>query len=142
MVVEPALDVFGPENVANGFARPTSGPNAWVAQWSDPRPALTLTWNAPRTIRRIELRFDTDFDHPMESVLMGHPERAMPFCVRRYRLLDGGGRILHECQENHHSRNVIALAEPVTTDRLVVELLETWGGPDVPPALFEVRCDD
>ena len=33
----------------------------------------TACWAEPRTVGRIELAFDTDFDHPMESVLMGHP---------------------------------------------------------------------
>ena len=25
--------------------------------------------------------FDAHYDHPMESVLVGHPERRIPFCV-------------------------------------------------------------
>src|SRR5690606_813666 len=29
--VDPPLDVFAPQNVKNGLARPTFGPNAWVA---------------------------------------------------------------------------------------------------------------
>jgi len=33
-------------------------------------------------INRIILNFDTDFDHPMESVQMGHPENRVPFCVK------------------------------------------------------------
>jgi hypothetical protein len=79
--IDPPLVVFGPENLTNGFARPTNQPNAWVADFGQEEPVLRLAWEKPQTIKRIELCFDTDFDHPMESVLMGHPERVMPFCV-------------------------------------------------------------
>ena len=79
--IEPALKVFAAKNLTNGFARPTRQPNAWVAAFEDERPCLKLTWPEPRKIARIELLFDCDYDHPMESVLMGHPERIMPFCV-------------------------------------------------------------
>lgn len=135
--IEPPLDLFGPKNVVNGFARPFLQPNAWVAAAGDTAPALTLRWPSPQTITRLHLSFDTDFDHPMESVLMGHPERDMPFCIKRYRILDGAGRVLHEAPDNHQSHNHIRLAAPVRTDTLRIEVLETHGAP---AALFDVRC--
>jgi hypothetical protein len=137
--IEPPLDVFGPENVINGVDRPTHQPNAWLADPADPAPRLALTWPAPQTIRRIDLAFDTDFDHALESVLMGQPERVAPFCVKRYRILDRDGKVLHECAENHHSRNVIRLPAAVTTTILHIVLLETQR-PGIPPALFGVHC--
>jgi hypothetical protein len=135
--IEPPLLSFRPENVRNGIDRPALSSNAWVARPGDPAPALTLEWPAPRAIATVVLSFDTDFDHPMESVLMGHPERDMPFCVRHYRLLDDQGTVLHECRENHQTRNVIRFARPVTTTRLQVEVLATHGAP---AALFGLRC--
>jgi len=81
--------------------------------------------------------FDPDYDHPMESVLMGHPERQMPFCVERYRVLDEAGTVLAACTNNHQARNIIALAHPVTTRALRIEL--TAPSPPTPAALFEVR---
>lgn len=134
--LDPPLDAFGPASVTNGLARPTSGPNAWVADPSDPAPALTLRWDSPQTIGRVELGFDTDFDHAMESVLMGHPERAMPFCVRRLRL-EAGGELLAELADNHQTRASLRLPRPVTTDELTVRVLETHGAP---AAIFELRC--
>jgi hypothetical protein len=80
----PPLEAYGVTNLVNGVARPTTQPNAWVAAFDDPDPTLTLRWDKPQRISRIELVFDTDFDHPMESVLMGHPERVMPFCIQRF----------------------------------------------------------
>jgi hypothetical protein len=137
IVIDPPLDVFGADNVQNGIARPTTQPNAWVADAADPSPRISVCWGVPRDIRRIELSFDTDFDHPMESVLMGHPEREIPFCVKRYRITTDRGHVLFECPENHQTRNVIVLPERVTTTAIHMEILETRGAP---AAVFEVRC--
>jgi hypothetical protein len=136
--LDPPLAAFAARNVVNGIARPTNQPNAWVADFADPAPALTLRWAEPQTIARIELMFDPDFDHPMESVLMGHPERRMPFCVERYRVLDEAGRVLAACTDNHQGRNVLVLPQPAITRVLRLEL--TAPAPHVPAALFEVRC--
>ncbi len=137
--IEPPLDVFGPANVVNGVDRPTHQPNVWLADPADPAPRLTLEWPAPQTLRRIDLAFDTDFDHALESVLMEQPERAMPFCVKRYRILDGDGKILHECAANHISHHSVRFSDPVTTATLHIELLEMQR-PGVPPALFGLHC--
>jgi FAD dependent oxidoreductase len=131
------LAAFGAHNVINGVARPTTQPNAWVADWADPKPTLTLRWNEPQRIGRIELMFDIDYDHPLESVLMGHPERRMPFCVERYRILDEHGTVLANCTENHQAKNTIHLSS-VQTRILQIEL--TAPSEQVPAALFEVRC--
>lgn len=136
---DPPLDVFGPENVANGFARPTCGPNAWVADPDDRAPALTIIWDEPQTIARIDLAFDTDLDYPMESVVWGHGERVMPFCVKRYRITDAAGNLLVEVTDNHVTRRTHLFEKPVMTDRLTIHYDETWGQ-GVPAALFEVRC--
>ncbi len=136
--VEPALRPFGAMNAVNGLARPTGAPNAWVADPADPAPALTLAWPAPVTVGRLVLTFDTDWNHPMESVLRGHPERAIPYCVKRYRISDDAGREIHGCGDNHQTRNEIRFAAPVRTTRLTLHLDESWG--PVPAALFEVRA--
>jgi hypothetical protein len=138
MRISPGLDCFRPENVLNGIARPTTAPNAWVAAWDDPRPRLTLSWPEPQTIRRVELTFDTDRDHPMETVLMGHPERVMPYCVRQFRVLDGAGRELARCDDNYQTRRVITFDAPVITSTILVEL--TAPAENIPAALMEVRC--
>ncbi len=134
---EPPLAVFGASNIANGTARPTSGPNAWVAAVDDPLPAVTLQWDTPQSIRTIDLSFDTDFDHPMESVLMTHPERAMPFCVKTFRICIDG-REVAAVDDNHQTRRRITLDEPIVAQHLAVEVLEMQGA--APAALFEVRC--
>ena len=88
---------------------------------------------------------------------MGHPERVMPFCVRELVVAEGvrvpvpaGGhaangehgsdteRLLGEIAQNHQSRQVIRLSQPVTTDSLEIRLVAP--GANVPAALFAVRC--
>jgi len=134
--IEPPLDLFVAENIRNGVARPTIGPNAWVASPDDLTPRLTVCWSEPRQIGRIELCFDTDLDHPMESVLMGHPEREVPFCIKRYRVVDSRGDVLFECPDNHQTRNTVRLQPPAVASELHIEILETYGAP---AAVFEAR---
>lgn len=133
--VDPELHSFGSENLVNGEARPTVRANAWVAGIDDPCPHVVFRWAAAQRIRRVEITFDTDYDHPLESVLMGHTEREIPFCIKRYRI-SAGAELLHE-GENHVTRAVVVLNEPVTTQTLTIEVLETRG---TPAAIFEVRC--
>ena len=136
--LETPLDLFQPESVVNGLARPTSSPNAWVADFADPRPTLTLRWPKPQSIRRIELTFDTDWDNPLFSVHYHNPERIMPPCVRQYRILDEQGNELARCEKNHQTRNTVRFDQPVRTNALQVELAAP--SVNVPPALYEIRC--
>ncbi len=138
MTITPPLAVFGPEHIANGLARPTDQPNAWAADFADGAPMLQMTWDTPQTIAEIDLSFDTDYDHPMESVLLGHPEDAMPFCVKHYRVLDEAGRVIAERTDNHQTHHYITLDQPVTTRQLTIEVLAVHG--NAPAAVFAVRC--
>ncbi len=129
--------VFSASNLTNGLQRPIAQPNAWVAALEDERPTLMLCWKEARCPRKIVLVFDNDLDHPMESVLMGHPEHDMPFCVQQYRVLDGTGRVLVSESGNHHSLREHSLPEGLSCKSLLVEL--TRPAPNVPASLFEVR---
>lgn len=136
--VSPPLVAFHPGQVANGIGRPVRQVNAWVADPMDTEPTLQLAWKVPQKISRIELVFDPDFDHPMESVFMGHPERVMPFCVRQYQIRDSHGHLLAECTGNHQSRNSIRLSNPVPTNQLFIMCMHPSA--ETPAALFEVHC--
>jgi hypothetical protein len=132
------LSCFGAANIQNGLARPVNQPNAWVASPADPKPALHLSWPQPQNIRTIVLKFDTDFDHPMESVLMGHPERTMPFCVSEYILRDDQGRVLRQVSGNYQSINTLTFDAPIRTRSLTLEVKHP--SPEVPAAVFEILC--
>ena len=136
----PSLNVFDAADIKNGINRPTNLPNAWVADPNDKNPTITLQWDKPKTISRIELSFDTDFDHPMESVLMTHPENVMPFCVRNYVIKNDAGIIIHEVKNNYQTMNRVQLTDPAITTGLVIELEHP--SKQIPAAVFGVRCYD
>lgn len=133
----PPIDGFSEQNICNGLARPVAQVNAWVADPEDPEPTLDIKWIAPKSISKVRLMFDSDFDHAMETTLRGHPEAVMPFAVKAYRLRDGGGKLLAECHDNHQTVNTISFDEPLETDRLQLELISSQG--DAPAALFAMQ---
>lgn len=136
--IEPALKCFSPQNVNNGMTRPTTQPNAWVADWKDKSPILTVSWKSKQIIKKIILKFDTDFDHPMETVLMGHPENVIPFCVRQYRIYDDQNNLIDEQKNNYQTTNTIELSAPIETEKLVIEV--DHPSDYVPASVFEILC--
>ncbi len=133
--MDPPLSAYSsPDYLTNGFQRPWLRSNAWIADLSDPTPTLTLKWPTPITIRKIDLHFDTDFDHAMETAQLGHPEDVMPHCVRAYTIRTGDGTVLHQVSDNHQTINRVQLDTPILSDQLAIEL--THPSPDTPAALF------
>ena len=136
--VSPSIQAFGVQELLNGVYRPTTSPNAWVSSLADENPEITLNWTAKEKIAQIDLFFDTDFDHPMESVLMGHPEDIMPFCVQNYSILDDNNKVIYACNGNYQSMNSIILNEPITTQSLKIRLEHP--NKDIPASLMGLRC--
>lgn len=138
MQISPALEAFHLDLLTNGFNRPTNQTNAWVADLKDAKPNIRLHWDTPQQISAIQLHFDTDFDHPMESALMGHPECVMPFCVRNYRILNQDRQIIYQKKDNYQTINRIVLQGPIVTSSLLIELEHPSA--DVPAAIFAIYC--
>jgi hypothetical protein len=136
--VEPAIALFAPENLRNGFSRPTNQPNVWLAALTDAAPTLTLEWPEPVELSRLEFDLDADFDHPLETVLMLNPETVAPFCVPALRVLDDTGRLVGELRDQHLSQAALTLAAPLRTRRLTVQLTRPASG--APAALFRVSA--
>ena len=139
MHITPAIEAFTPSNIINGFVRPTVTANAWSASFDDDSPQLSFCWDTPQRISRIRLFFDTDYDHPLESVQMGHPEQVIPFCVRTYTILDAKGDTVYACSDNHQTINDIPLKEPLITDRLTISVKHPL--PEVAAALFQIHIE-
>ena len=133
-----SLFTYAALNIRNGYARPYLSPNAWAADLTDPAPQLTIKWPDAVTIQTIQLTFDTDMDHPMESVLMQHPENVMPFCIRNYSIYDGDGMLVKNIKDNHQTRNTITLEVPLLTDILVIKCEHP--AINIAAAIFEIRC--
>lgn len=132
----PPLRVHHAENIRNGYSRPWNAPNAWTPAYEDEHPVLTLAWDAPQSIKTIEITFDTDMDHPMESVLMSQPERQMRSCPQSFSIYADDELLIH-VPEFHQTRFIHRLASPRTISSL--RILPDASGAE-PPAIFEVRC--
>ena len=127
---------FSAAQILNGLYRPTKATNAWVAAPADPAPSVTLTWEAPQKISRVVVDFDPDWDHPMESVIKWHHERAMPFTVRHFQIGTPDGKVLKEVEGNFQARWDLTLPEPVSTVGLTLRILGMNGA--CPAAVFGV----
>lgn len=122
MKISPAIDSFGTENLLNGFIRPTNRANAWVASPDDKLSQIKMEWETPQEFKNIILYFDTDYDHALESVQMGHPENVMPFCVREYKIYDDKGNVIFSKDDNHQTINKIELQELTQTKSVTIEV--------------------
>ncbi|RED95963.1 FAD-dependent oxidoreductase [Marinoscillum furvescens] len=136
MQISPALEVFDAQNLSNGIARPWLQPNAWVADLSDPSPTLTISWDEPKKLELLRLFLDTDYDHAMESTLMGHPENVMPFTLRNYQVFDLDGQLLFEQKGNYQTVNTWKFEEGFTTKGLVIKAEHPSAL--VPASIFEI----
>ncbi|MCU0795786.1 MAG: FAD-dependent oxidoreductase [Akkermansiaceae bacterium] len=136
LALDPPLSAFSSTFLTNGWNRPWKRTNAWVADPMDAHPFLELHWDEAVSIREIDLHFDTDFDHAMETSQWGHPEDIMPFCIREYRVIDDQGRTIHEVRDNHQTISRIRLEAPLETQSLRIELNHPI--PGVPASLFAV----
>jgi hypothetical protein len=138
MKIEGGINLFNVENLINGIQRPTSQPNAWVSSPVDKSPYITISWDEKKVISEIDLYFDTDFDHPMEQVLITHPERRIPFCVEKYKIFDDDNQIVFEKKGNYQTINRIKFDQKIKSKSL--KLLLEYPDDNIPAALFEIRC--
>ena len=122
----------------NGQLRPESHgkTNAWVAAMDDETPEVKLKWETPVDLKTIKLFFDCDFDHALETTLMGHPEEVIPFVVADYRIKDGSGNILKEVTGNYQAINTIELEKVTRTDSLTFEFAKKEE--NIPVSLFKI----
>ncbi len=137
MKIEPPIELFGAENVASGPARPTELPNAWIADPADPAPTLTFAWSESVSLSRVIVEFDPDWDHPMESVLMTHPEEVVPFMVKDFDLLDSHDVVIASIRNHHGARFEWKPEAPLHTTKLHLRIHATHGAP---AAVFRVRA--
>ena len=131
------IDCFSVENLRTSLYRPVEQPNAWVAEWNDEMPEVSLSWDSGQSVKTIRLYTDTDADHPMESVQWGHFDSRMPFCVKEITICDGQDRILAEIKDNYQTLVTVDLPEAVTLRTLKIRLSKP--APNIPAALFAIN---
>lgn len=138
MNITPALQAFNVNNLKNGVQRPVQSTNAWVADFEDKDATITISWEAPQTIKKMVLFFDADYDNPLESVLMLNPETKMAFCADEVKVYDSANNLVSSVSGNYLSCKTIDFDEAVTTHQLKIKVSNSTS--NAPASLFEVRC--
>lgn len=142
--IDPPLNAWSVDNIRNGVPRPTKRTNCWVPNNNADRKMLTVSWDTPVSLSKVVVHFDTDYDHALESVLRGHPERDIPFCAKSWRIVDlsreGSEETLYEEDDNHHSRREVYVEGSRSVTKIGIEMVELHGGENVAGGIFEVRA--
>jgi hypothetical protein len=135
--------VHGPTRAIPG------GPtNRWAAEMASPDGAwLMLEWDAPRTIREVQIVFDTGFQRELtlsksDDATKGTIRAPQPETVRDYTLsyrpvTDAPDVVLATVRGNHQRVNRLTFA-PVKARALRIAVHATNGDPLA--RIFEVRC--
>ncbi len=135
--VEPAQNIYGPEQVISGVSRPQGATNLWISAQGQEEPWLELTWNTPQTFQEIILTFPAQL---LMELHWENPFYVPPMVSTRYDLQAWVGEewtTLERVIDNVEVRRVHPLPEPVTTDKLRICFRETHG--HGPAGLAEIR---
>ena len=137
--VSPPQDAFGPEQALTGVTRPHRQTNLWR---SDPAQALPqwlgLSWDKPQLIAEVHLTFP---GHLLREYHAYAPYYRDPQCPADYVIeaqVDGAWVPVAEAADNYQRQRIHRLDEPVSTDRLRVNVTRTHGDPSA--AVYEIRC--
>jgi len=136
MNIQPAISGFGVNNITNGFVRPWLQSNAWVADLKDENPSLEIKWEKVQQINELSLFFDTDFDHAMESVQMGHHDDVIPFVVRDYEIVDDKGEVIYRKENNYQTINKIRFETEIRSKTLKINFRKPKSG--CPVAVYQI----
>ncbi|GHU72708.1 hypothetical protein FACS189413_16170 [Bacteroidia bacterium] len=115
------LECFNATNLLNAYYRPVKKTNAWAADLKDDKPSLTLNFDSLETIKEVVLFLDTDYDHAMENVQMGHYDNDMPLVVHNIKIY-ANDKLVKEISGNYQTVCAIRFEEEIRTDKLTIEV--------------------
>jgi hypothetical protein len=138
-------------HLTNGFNRPFGGTNVWMSgQFSTGRPEwIEFSWETDISFKEVRLYFNPDLSKELVNVrgkkYAEHhgfsPRNTMPpELVKEYRILaeqNSGLKELFHISDNIQRMRAHAIKQPITTRKIRVELLDSWGASYF--EVFEVR---
>ncbi|MDG3007883.1 FAD-dependent oxidoreductase [Paludisphaera mucosa] len=143
-----ATEPSKPEHVLDGFVRDMSGEleHRWSAPVTPDGAWLELAWPEPRTIRRVQLTFDSGFHRELTLTASDAHNAQMirapqPETIRDYRIVvesPGGERVEVARVEGNHQRLRRHDFAPVAAARLRIEIAATNGSDTA--RIYEVRA--
>jgi hypothetical protein len=136
--ISPTLAIFKKENLVNPEIRPNANgeTNVWIGAIEDVNPSIQFTWKKEISIQKMNLFFDCDYDHALESTLMGHPEDEIPFIVSDYTIEDENGTVLKTVTNNYQAINDITFENNIKTSSLIFKFSQKH--PPIPVAVFKI----
>lgn len=137
--VSPAHRYGEPSNIIDGVSRrwATNPVHMWVADSKLPQ-KLTLSWDKSQTFNKVNITFDT-FTRVYSAMPLDCRKKVSEILVKHYTVeaLVGGKWVkLYEKNDNYNRFNQISLPT-VTTEKLRVNVLETWNGGEA--RVYEIR---
>ena len=111
-IAYPLQMVYESKMILNPHSRPTNMPNLWVSEktsFENPE-WISLTWDKPREIERIQIIFDSSLQFHFSQSWQGYSVHAIPTIVKEYQILaclaDGTeNEIVHV--KNNYKRNCL-----------------------------------
>ena len=88
--MQPEQQLYGPENLVNGFSRPHGLPNLWISE-SGGEQAVTLEYSSPKNISELQLVFDTALEYDNFNEMM--PELIRDYSIE-ITYADGGKEVM------------------------------------------------
>lgn len=136
--VNPSLSIFETENITNSEIRPNPNgeTNVWIASKEDENPSIHFSWEQAMSFNTIKLFFDCDYDHALESTLMGHPEETIPFVVSNYSIEDDKGKLLKKVENNYQAINEIKFENDIETKSLTFKFSRNQQ--NIPVSVFKI----
>ncbi len=119
---------YSKKNLLMGALRPTSLPNAWAADFSDPKPTLFLEWPEGIRAQQLTIYLDCDYDHPLESVQYHHDDRVMPHLVHACKVVCNN-LVIKSVLDNHQGLINVSLPDDELIKKLAIQLTNTQGHP-------------
>ncbi|MCF7837584.1 MAG: FAD-dependent oxidoreductase [Candidatus Marinimicrobia bacterium] len=124
---EPEQRLYRAENVINGYARPHGLPHLWASGPMDPAEPtwLELSFAEPKTVRRVELVFNTDLNTKRIDL-----SGMYPGLVRDYDVLaiEGSAAVAVVRERGNIMRFRRHTFEPVRATAVRLQVHGTWGG--------------
>lgn len=137
--VECKEDMFGPENLQNGFTRPYKCSNIWHSACKKDQ-KIVLRWEKPQNISQIKLFLDSNLNRFCRSAETDYTDlfyRMVKDYTVSYKAEDGSMRTLCEIRDNFQRVNELHF-DAIYTDEITISLLDTHGQPFF--SIYEIRC--
>jgi len=143
--VKSDQEVYGGENINNGYARPYGKPNLWISNDKVDGEYIIIKFKERAEVKEIIIRFDPNLNYRLLTSTGDYEFSAMPTIVKDYNIFyhDGEKYALltkvrdNYLHENHIIVNQVQEVDKIITDKIKIEFKSTNGINRV--GVYEVR---